>query len=169
MRRTFRDADSTLRFSEFDRFFENLYASYATSERWRARPGSREVLGALRARSLATGVVSNFDHRLREVLETLDFSHLLDSITIPAEAGAEKPDARIFRIALERLGLAAKEVAFVGDDAVRDLSGAREVGMTAVDVAALTTLEDLPARLVVLTGFAAQGPAAESDAEALGS
>ena len=147
VRGTLRAADSSVRFGEFARFFETLYSAYATAERWRATPGSREVLKLLRTRGLATGVVSNFDRRLTKILKELDFSGLLDSITLPADAGVLKPDARIFEIALERLGLAPNEVAFVGDDAERDLAGAREVGMLAIDAASMATLEDLPGRL----------------------
>ena len=143
VRGTIRTADSAVRFGEFERFFETLYAAYASAECWRARPGSLEVLKTLRASGYATGVVSNFDHRLPEILDCLDFSDLLDSITLPADAGVQKPDARIFRLALEQLGLAANEVMFVGDDAERDLAGARDVGMNAVDAGALATLEDL--------------------------
>ena len=77
------------------------------------------------------------------VVGSITDSDLLDSITLPADAGVQKPDARIFRLALERLGLAANEVAFVGDDAERDLAGARDVGMNAVDAGSLATLEDL--------------------------
>jgi len=144
---TIQTADARVRFDDFEGFFQTLYATYATAERWRARPGSREALRSLRARGLATGVVSNFDHRLTHILEQLDFSRLLDSVITPARAGVLKPDAHIFRIALEELGLAAEEVAFVGDDALRDLAGARDVGMLPVDVAAMTTLEELSLRL----------------------
>lgn len=48
------------------------------------------------------------------------------------DAGALKPDARIFRATLERLGLDAAEVLHVGDDPSADIEGARAVGMTPV-------------------------------------
>lgn len=147
VRRTIEDSDPSARFRSFDRYFEKLYAAYSSAECWRARPGSHEVLRSLRARGLATGVVSNFDHRLTKIMKQLDFSELLKSITLPADARAQKPDPRIFEFALERIGFAAQQVAFVGDDALRDLRGAREAGMTAIDVATLATLEELPDRL----------------------
>jgi 4-nitrophenyl phosphatase len=43
-----------------------------------------------------------------------------------------KPEAPLFRIALERLGLDAAEVAMVGDSVPSDVQGARRVGMRTV-------------------------------------
>jgi 2-haloalkanoic acid dehalogenase type II len=48
------------------------------------------------------------------------------------DVGALKPDAAIFRHMLESAGLAAEEVAHVGDDPVADVQGARAVGMRPV-------------------------------------
>jgi putative hydrolase of the HAD superfamily len=48
------------------------------------------------------------------------------------EAGMLKPDPRIFEILLERAGLAAYEVAHVGDDAEADVEGARAAGVLPV-------------------------------------
>ena len=43
--------------------------------------------------------------------------------------GVEKPDPRIFRIALERLGVAASRALYVGDIRAVDEAGARAAGM----------------------------------------
>jgi 4-nitrophenyl phosphatase len=56
---------------------------------------------------------------------------------VAAAAGVQplvvgKPEAPLFRIALERLGLAAPEVAMVGDSVPSDIRGARAVGMRTV-------------------------------------
>jgi putative hydrolase of the HAD superfamily len=62
---------------------------------------------------------------------------------LPSDAGAAKPDRRIFALALRRVGAAPAEALFVGDDAEHDLEGARRAGLEAVDAAALATLRDL--------------------------
>lgn len=49
-----------------------------------------------------------------------------------AEAGAAKPDPRIFAALLDRAGLAPGKVAHVGDDPVVDVDGARRAGLVAV-------------------------------------
>lgn len=55
----------------------------------------------------------------------------LDGLVVSAEVKATKPDARIFRILMERYGLKAEECLFV-DDAQRNVDGARAVGMEAL-------------------------------------
>jgi HAD superfamily hydrolase (TIGR01458 family) len=45
-----------------------------------------------------------------------------------------KPERRFFRLALEDTGLAAHEVAMVGDDAEADVAGAQEAGLLGIQV-----------------------------------
>lgn len=49
-----------------------------------------------------------------------------------SEAGAAKPDPRIFAALLARAGLAPGQVAYVGDDPLVDVEGARRAGLAAV-------------------------------------
>jgi YjjG family noncanonical pyrimidine nucleotidase len=51
------------------------------------------------------------------------------SIVISEEVGIAKPDPRIFRPALEKLGLEAADVLYVGDSVTSDMAGARNAGM----------------------------------------
>jgi 4-nitrophenyl phosphatase len=60
-----------------------------------------------------------------------------------------KPEPPLFRIALERLGLAAGEVAMVGDSVPSDVEGARAVGMRTVLYAPAGASEPSRADLVV--------------------
>lgn len=144
---TFRAADGTQRPRPFDAFFARLFEHYAGAGAWALRPGAEEALLALRSRGLATGVVSNFDQRLRRVLAALGIHHLFHVIVLPADVGAAKPDRAIFDAALKRLGLGAEQVAYVGDHAVRDIEASRGAGLRPVDVAGLATLAELPRAL----------------------
>ena len=150
VRSTFLATDSTVRFSDFDAFFEGLYRAFSEPDAWSCRHGCRETLAELRARGLTTGVVSNFDRRLPGLLAALALAPLLDDVVLPSDAGAEKPDPRIFQLALERLGTPAAASVFVGDSAERDVAGARAAGMRAIDVGSLATLCELPDRLGAL-------------------
>jgi len=47
------------------------------------------------------------------------------------EAGAAKPDRRIFEVLLERTGLGPEEILYVGDDPHADVEGARRAGLHA--------------------------------------
>ena len=147
VRSTFLAADSTRRFGDFDAFFEGLYAVYSEPDTWRSRAGAIELLRELRSRGLATAVVSNFDRRLPRILAGLGLAPWLDAIVLPADARAAKPDRRIFALALERLGVPASEALYVGDDADKDVDGARAAGLGAVDVHSLATLSQLPAHV----------------------
>ncbi len=147
VRSTFRAADSTVRFHDFNAFFDAIFRHFATAEAWCAMPGAGDVLRALRARDLATGVISNFDHRLPALLEGLGLADLLDTVVRPFDAGAAKPDPRIFRVALERLGVPAEAAVYVGDDAEVDAVGARGAGLHAIVLDETSSLADLPARI----------------------
>jgi putative hydrolase of the HAD superfamily len=139
----FRSADGSERPRDFDALFERLWEHYAGAEAWALAPGVPEVLIALRSRGLATGIVSNFDQRLRRVLRALEIHHLFHAVVLPAEVGAAKPDRAIFDAALKRLGLAGEQVAYVGDRAL-DFEASRAAGLRPVDARGLATLAELP-------------------------
>jgi putative hydrolase of the HAD superfamily len=88
-------------------------------------PGAFETVRRLRLRGLALAVVSNWDVGLAEHLERLGLD--LPVVT-SADAGAAKPDAAIFRRALERLGVEPGRALHVGDSP-EDEQGARAAGM----------------------------------------
>lgn len=147
VRDTFRATDQQVRFDDFDACFEELWRRFAGCDVWRARPGACEALRALKGAGLATAVVSNFDQRLPQVLTALGLRSKLDALVLPAQVGAAKPDRRIFEHALAALGAAPEASVYVGDDAVRDLAGARAAGLRAIDARSLATLAALPLRL----------------------
>jgi putative hydrolase of the HAD superfamily len=95
-------------------------------------PDVPTVLGALRDRGLQLVVVSNANGRLRDALErlTIDqyFHHILDSF----EEGVEKPDPRLFHIALQKAGADAATTIHVGDLYEIDVVGARSAGIRGV-------------------------------------
>ncbi len=144
VRGTLRAADGTARLRDFDACFDALFAHYATAEAWEAMPGAAAGLAALSARALRLAVVSNFDQRLPGILRALDLARHFERIVLPADAGAAKPDPRIFRFALAELGLTADQAVYVGDDPTDDHDGACAAGLRAVDVRELATLEALP-------------------------
>ena len=160
VRSTFLATDSTVRFSDFDAFFDALYGAFSEPDAWSCTPGCREALTELRARGLSTGIVSNFDRRLHGLLEGLTLAPLLDTVVLPSDARVEKPDPRIFQLALERLGTPAAASVFVGDSAEHDLAGAHAAGMRAIDVGSLATLCELPDRLGALA-MTDRGPSDE--------
>ncbi len=92
------------------------------------------TLHALRGRGYVVGLVSNFDHPpyARALLARTGLAPLLDPTIISGEVGYDKPDPRIFRLALEAVGCAPEEVLFVGDSLTSDVRGAAAVGLCPV-------------------------------------
>ena len=79
-----------------------------------------------------TALLSNAWDDLRQVIaERWHFEDVFDAMIISAEVGLVKPDPRIFRLALERLGVEAEQAIFV-DDMQRNVEGAKAVGLQAI-------------------------------------
>jgi putative hydrolase of the HAD superfamily len=116
--------------SELDRdaFFEVAYAHFAEAGVWELYPDVFEILDALRPR-FDLAVVSNFDGRLRMILEHLGVSRFFSHVFLSSELGADKPDPEIFRRALQLSGARPNETLHVGDDPVRDWGGAEAAGL----------------------------------------
>ena len=117
--------------SELDRdnFFEIAYEHFAEAGVWQLYPEAPEVLEQLRPR-FQLAVVSNFDGRLRFILQHLGISNYFSYIFISSELGADKPDPAIFRRAVNVMHLDANEVVHVGDDPERDWKGAAAAGLS---------------------------------------
>jgi putative hydrolase of the HAD superfamily len=77
------------------------------------------------------GLISNAWSDLRPWIVSKKFEDAFDAMTISAEARVAKPDPRIYRIALEELGVAPAESIFL-DDFPENVAGARAVGMKAI-------------------------------------
>jgi epoxide hydrolase-like predicted phosphatase len=78
-----------------------------------------------------TGLLSNAWSDMREYLVGQKIDDAFDQLIISAEVGIMKPDVRIYRLALEKLGVAPAEAIFV-DDSIVNIEGARAVGMYAI-------------------------------------
>ncbi len=109
-----------------------LFARFSRADSWEVYPDVRDTLTALRGQGLKLGVVSNWDHRLPEVLESLGLARLFDALVYSSDVGVEKPDPRIFESALRRLDLPAGAALHVGDGRLEDVEGAQAVGMRAL-------------------------------------
>jgi len=153
VRGTFLTADSGVRFDDFEGFFDALFARFAEPEAWVLRSGASEALAALATESYLLGIVSNFDHRLPNILEGHAIAGFFDTVVIPATCRLEKPDPGIFEIALRQLGVAAERAVYVGHHPRLALAAASRVGLAVVDIAELRDLRELPARLRALANL----------------
>jgi putative hydrolase of the HAD superfamily len=123
--------DQVAPLSEFDRdnFFEIAYEHFAEAGVWELYievPGALEQLQP----RFQLAVISNFDGRLRLVLQHLGISKFFTHLFISSEIGADKPDPEIYRRALKLIDLKPSEVLHVGDDPKRDWEGASAAGLS---------------------------------------
>lgn len=118
-------------------------------------PGTADALGQLRDAGLRLGVVSNSDGKVETALAAAGLRPYFDVVVDSTHAGVEKPDPRIFAVALEAIGAAPGEAVYVGDVYEVDVVGARRAGLAAVlldphglhvngDVPIIESLAELP-------------------------
>ncbi len=120
---------------------ENMFASItgalqAENQRrslWRVmRPDTPDVLAELRRRGFTLAVVSNADGRVPTDLAAGGIAKHFTTIVDSHLVGVEKPDARIFQIALGACATPASHAIYIGDIYEIDILGARNAGMTGV-------------------------------------
>ena len=139
--------------TEFEDYFDRLYAHYASAPAWRVYPEVPDVLAALRERGIALAVVSNFDSRLLPLLDALGLAPYFDAVVCSGAVGAAKPDAAIFAHALAALGFDASQTLHVGDSRVNDYDGARAAGIEALLVVRGATTTSRPGTIADLRGI----------------
>ena len=86
------------------------------------------TLRELRARGIRTAIVSNCDHATRPIVDDLGLEREVDAIMLSFEVGVAKPDAGIYRAALDALGARPEEAVFVDDQAAY-CEGAEALGI----------------------------------------
>lgn len=116
-------------------FFPELYERFASASAWRIYDDVWPALQAMAGRGLRLGVISNWDDRLRRLLEALDLARCFEVIVISCEVGTSKPSPEIFAEAVKRLGVPAMQILHVGDSRAMDFEGACSAGLSAVQIA----------------------------------
>jgi FMN phosphatase YigB (HAD superfamily) len=91
-------------------------------------PDSIATLEALRRRGYRLGCVTNRPHggaRFIEELRESGLLNLFEALAVSCDDGWLKPNAALFRLALDDLDVAAGEAMMVGDDLRADVMGRR--------------------------------------------
>jgi HAD superfamily hydrolase (TIGR01509 family) len=112
---------------------KELHAYHQANNLWEFVPEEVvPVLTALRGHGLTLVVVSNANGTLRAHMDRLGLRSLVDIVLDSCEEGVEKPDARLFEIALTRAGAERASTIHVGDFYQVDVVGARAAGIRPV-------------------------------------
>jgi putative hydrolase of the HAD superfamily len=110
-----------------------LHAYHQANNLWELIPDDvRPALTALRDRDLTLTVVSNSNGTLRAHMDRIGLSPFVTCIVDSCDVGVEKPDPRIFQIALERSAAQPESTIHVGDMYQVDVVGAGAAGLRAV-------------------------------------
>lgn len=109
-------------------------------------PGTGELLADLDRRGYVLGVVSNSNGTIEGFLEEVGlrghFAFVVDSSVVRVE----KPDPRIFRLALELARVDAPDATYIGDLYHIDVRGAEGAGLRAVLLDPAGAWDDVPCR-----------------------
>jgi HAD superfamily hydrolase (TIGR01509 family) len=93
-----------------------------------------ETLNILKNQNLYLGIVTDTAQPLHVKINKLErggIGNLWDSITPSIEVGVQKPDKKIYQLALQQLGVTSDQAIFVGHKA-SELEGARNAGLKTV-------------------------------------
>ena len=119
-------------FPAFEDYFDELFAYFARADSWVLYDDAKASLDALRSRGLILAMISNFDSRVLGIIQGLGIADYFDSVFISSSAGFAKPSDGIFRLALERHGIAPDQALHVGDSPETDIEGALRAGVRPV-------------------------------------
>jgi putative hydrolase of the HAD superfamily len=111
-----------------------------------AEPQAHDALALVQRAGLPAAVISNSNGSVRSILSALGLTGSLAFVLDSGEVGVEKPDPRIFELALTQARATAAEAVYIGDLYSIDVRGARAAGMRAVllDPAGLWGARDCP-------------------------
>jgi HAD superfamily hydrolase (TIGR01549 family) len=97
----------------------------------RVPEGLGEALDTARAAGVRVVIISNSEGMLETLFDKLGILRHFDAVLDSAKVGVEKPDRRIFEVALARFGVPASRGLHLGDTYATDIVGAEGAGMRA--------------------------------------
>jgi putative hydrolase of the HAD superfamily len=98
------------------------------------RPDAVEVLSRLKIKGLKTGLITDCSSEAPMMWNETPIAPFFDVTIFSCLVGMKKPDPRIYRLALERLKIEPGSSLYIGDGSSRELTGASQAGMTAVQL-----------------------------------
>ena len=140
---------------EDDGLASRLFEVFSDSSSYKLFDDATGTLEEIKRDGYRLGLISNFESWLDEMLVELEVGHHFDPAIISGVEGVEKPDIRIYELALERAGVEPGQALHVGDSPGMDVEPATSAGMHAVLLDRLgryanapghriSSLEDLP-------------------------
>lgn len=132
-------------------FFPEVYSRFSDRDVWHVFEDVPLVLAPLASRDFRLGIISNWDERLRPLLQVLDLHDWFEAVAVSHEVGRTKPALAMFDEAVSQLGLAPEQVLHIGDSYREDVLGAQAAGLAALQIDRATGV-DLCGLLAPLLG-----------------
>ena len=95
-------------------------------------PESVQLLKELKSRGIKIGLITNTFSDERDLIRQSELFPYFDVALISYEQGICKPESVMYKKMIEQLGVAPEECLYVGDGGSRELYGARDAGMNAL-------------------------------------
>ncbi|MFD2670696.1 HAD-IA family hydrolase [Marinicrinis sediminis] len=127
-------AQDKLQEDEIHRCCHELYDLFVSPSQYVLFPDVKPALAQLQQRGYKIGLISNFAPTLRAILEEKGILSYFDPVLVSTEVGIEKPNPRIFQMALEQSGLQSSDVLYIGDHEINDIWSPNQVGIDAVKI-----------------------------------
>ncbi|MEX2215590.1 MAG: HAD family hydrolase [Phycisphaeraceae bacterium] len=108
-------------------------------------PDAQRVLSQLKQTHRIVMVSNHPTHAQLDKVARLGFDPHFDAIVTSEETGVEKPDPRIFQVALDRVGVKAEEAVMIGDHTTGDIEGAHAAGIRTIYMSQFNRNESAPA------------------------
>ncbi|TGK07713.1 HAD family hydrolase [Leptospira semungkisensis] len=114
-----------------DPIFQSIFKKFDEPSVWQIDPGFTDLLKFVRENKFGFGIISNWDHRLKELLASVGVLDHFDPVIVSAEFGYEKPSPLIFKEAENIVGLSPDKIVYCGDKIELDITPTRSRGWTA--------------------------------------
>jgi HAD superfamily hydrolase (TIGR01509 family) len=109
---------------------DHVWPVHEAKNLWcRVPEGLGPALDAIRARGVRVAIISNSEGMLDRLFAELDVLGHFDLVCDSGKLGVEKPDPRIFRVALDRFAVPPARALHLGDVFATDVLGARAAGI----------------------------------------
>jgi putative hydrolase of the HAD superfamily len=123
---------------------DTVYAEFTDLANYAVFEDVVPMLRRLRDAGLRLGIISNFEEWLERLLDQLGVGEYFDVRVISGVEGMEKPDPRIFELAMSRAGVDAASSVYVGDSPKFDVEPAAALGMLPVLIDRRERFPDAP-------------------------
>ncbi len=128
---TFTQVGAFSQFQDFEAYFKEMFEFFAMPDAWYIYEDVIPALNYLQDQGVTLGIISNFDHRIFLVLESLELSKFFTSTTISTEVGYAKPDSQIFQTAIAKHD-PSQNFWHIGDSFKEDYEGAENAGIQGI-------------------------------------